>query len=63
MVLRVGGHVYLQKDGTPVDAGSPPFPYRFYPCELTTWGAWQRAHPETDVYVGRLAPGHATSAG
>jgi hypothetical protein len=30
----------------------PPFPYPAYPFELTTWGAWRAAHPDTDAYVG-----------
>ena len=52
MVLRSNGHRYRQDSGVPLDEESPAFPYRDYPGATTTWGAWQKAHPDTDLYVG-----------
>ncbi len=52
MVLRAGGHAYRQDSGAPLDPNDPPFPYAAYPEEVTTWGEWRQAHPDTDVYLG-----------
>jgi hypothetical protein len=52
LVLKSGGHAYLQESGAPLDLQSPAFPYEAHPWELTSWGAWRKRHPETDVYVG-----------
>lgn len=37
------------------------FPYRRLPQEVTTWKAWQQAHPDTDVYTGTSASGQPIS--
>ena len=31
---------------------STEVPIPDYPVEMTTWGEWKKAHPETDVYLG-----------
>jgi Protein of unknown function (DUF3179) len=54
MVLKSGGHPYFQDSGAPLDADAPPFPYHSYPGDVTTWGSWQREHPDTDIYVGEV---------
>jgi hypothetical protein len=60
-----GNQMYVRADGqfvyslatlAAVDAGSPSFPYKGMEFEETTWGAWRRAHPETDVYVQGQRP-------
>jgi hypothetical protein len=62
MVLKADERRYRQETSAPLDAGSPPFPYRKYPAELTTWGAWRQAHPGTDVYMGSVDEATATEA-
>jgi Protein of unknown function (DUF3179) len=52
MLLRWGGLPYSQETQAPLYPKSPAFPYRPHPYEATTWGAWRRAHPDTDVYLG-----------
>jgi hypothetical protein len=52
MVLKTGGHPYRQDSSAPLEEGEPAFPYDPYPGDETTWGAWRRDHPDTDVYVG-----------
>ncbi len=32
---------------------SKKIPISDYPVEMTTWGEWKKAHPETDIYLGR----------
>jgi len=32
---------------------SKKVPIPDYPVEVTTWGEWKKAHPETDIYLGR----------
>ncbi len=54
LVLKVGGRLYRQETSEPVDGEGPAFPYREHPAELVAWGAWRRAHPETDVYMGSV---------
>jgi len=51
MVLTTAGHEYLQDRGEALGAAAAPFPYGAHPYEMTTWGEWWRAHPDTDVYV------------
>jgi hypothetical protein len=55
MFLAAGGQGYRQGTLEPLEAGAPAFPYRRHPWERTTWGAWRRAHPDTDVFLGREA--------
>jgi hypothetical protein len=55
MLLRHGRHRYEAKTGQPVEANSPPFPFEVVEVELTTWGEWRAAHPDTDV-VPALRP-------
>jgi hypothetical protein len=58
MFLAVGGHHYREDTLEPLEAGAPPFPYRRYAWERTTWGAWKQAHPDTDICLGHEeAPG------
>ncbi len=54
LVLRFGGHLYRQETSEPLEEGGTAFPYRDYPAELTVWGVWRQAHPETDVYMGTI---------
>jgi hypothetical protein len=51
LMLRVGADYYWQKDGKAV--GGAEIPYRSLPSERTSWGQWKKAHPGTDVYVGK----------
>ena len=55
LVLRVGATRYWQDTGLPLhnDATSV-FPYVKADFVRTSWGQWREAHPDTDVYVGRL---------
>ena len=32
---------------------STKVPIPDYPVEMTTWGEWKKAHPETDIYLGQ----------
>lgn len=32
---------------------SKKVPIPDYPVEVTTWGEWKKAHPETDIYLGQ----------
>lgn len=53
MLLRVGESRYLQETlEPPTPSGAPQFPYAAHSWERTTWGAWRRTHPRTDVYIG-----------
>jgi hypothetical protein len=50
MILDSGTGHYFQKTGRPVSSGvTDPFPYRELPSDQTTWGEWNRAHPDTSV--------------
>jgi hypothetical protein len=51
MMLRVGNDIYQHKSGKKIHSDEP-FPYPNLPYELTTWGDWKAAHPETSVYAG-----------
>ena len=31
---------------------SKKIPMEDYPIEVTTWGEWKKAHPDTDIYLG-----------
>jgi hypothetical protein len=54
MLLRIGSTRYWQDTGLPLkDNASAPFPYVKTHFERTTWGKWRKAHPDTDVYVGK----------
>jgi hypothetical protein len=48
MLLRVGANYYRQDSGQQV-SGWEAFPYPEVAFEHTTWGAWRKAHPDTDV--------------
>lgn len=45
MWLLVKGKRYLHT--------SKEVPIPDYPVEVTTWGEWKKAHPETDIYLGQ----------
>lgn len=55
MVLRARGIDYFQDEARALAGGGPDFPFAALPAERTTWDAWRRAHPDTDVYVGGFA--------
>jgi hypothetical protein len=55
LLVRHGKHRYQLKTGKAVEANAPPFPFEAVEVELTTWGEWRAAHPDTDV-VPRLLP-------
>lgn len=55
LLLRHGKHRYQLKTGKAVESDAPPFPFEGVEVELTTWGEWRAAHPDTDV-VPRLLP-------
>jgi len=44
MWLLIGNKRYLHT--------SKKLPLEDYPFEVTTWGEWKTAHPETDIYLG-----------
>jgi hypothetical protein len=54
LVLKSDGGFYFQQSGEPVEPGAAPgpLPYRTLIPERTTWDAWRRRYPQTDVYVG-----------
>jgi hypothetical protein len=62
LVLKSGGHAYEQETGAALDQAGPPFPFREHPVERTSWGAWLKAHPDTDVYLGTIPPGTSSTA-
>ncbi len=54
MVLRAGGRAYLQESLSALEpSGAAAFPYKSYAYVRTTWGTWRKAHPTTDIYLGR----------
>jgi hypothetical protein len=55
LILRAGGHSYLQDSGAPLSPDDPAFPYLAHDAVVQTWGEWRRAHPDTDVYLGTEA--------
>jgi hypothetical protein len=53
--LRVGETLFRQDTEKPVEPGpTKSFPYAKTDFVRTTWGEWKKAHPDTDLYVGRL---------
>lgn len=54
MVLDVGGTLYFQLSGAPIEPGPGPrsIPLESMATTRTTWGEWRRRHPETDIYEG-----------
>lgn len=54
MVIRLGGHLYAHRSGQPVEPAKspPPIPYQILTPTLTTWQAWLKRYPQTDVFVG-----------
>jgi hypothetical protein len=50
IMIRVPRRVDLQ-------TGRLPVPPEVDTMQLTTWGKWKSAHPETDVYLGSLDEG------
>jgi hypothetical protein len=56
MMLRFDGRFFWQNTGKFVDPaaaateGGPPLVT--VPHTLTTWGAWRKEHPQSDVYLG-----------
>jgi hypothetical protein len=56
MVLKIGNGSYGQRTEQALDPAAPPFPFAQYPVEKTTWGAWRKLHPDTDIYLGDIPP-------
>jgi Protein of unknown function (DUF3179) len=54
MVIRLARNVYFHDSGEPVEpARDPtPIPYAMLTPTITSWQAWARLHPDTDVFVG-----------
>lgn len=52
MLLRIGDHRYEQRNGLPLDASSPAFPYTEIEVEQTNWSEWLSEHPNTEVVTG-----------
>lgn len=63
MLLKAGGHLYRQETTEPLHKNASTFPYRAYPADLTVWGDWRHAHPETDVYMGSIDEATPVEAG
>jgi len=57
MVMNLGGVLYFQDSGLPVEPAEnpPPIPYNVLTPTVTTWKEWTRLHPETDIVVGEGA--------
>jgi hypothetical protein len=57
--VRLGGwcagKMLLQIDGEYLPQDTDECPYADVPFEVTTWGKWKEAHPETDVFTGDSA--------
>jgi hypothetical protein len=53
-VIRLGGNLYFQLTGEPVepDKSPPELPFSLLTPSVTSWQEWSRRHPESDVYVG-----------
>lgn len=58
MVVTVAGVDYVHRTGRPLgrDGDTATFPYPNRPWTRTTWGAWKRAHPGTDVFINGPGP-------
>ncbi len=63
LVLKWNGQLYRQETSEPLDKHSVSFPYRQYPADLTVWGNWRQAHPQTDVYMGSVDEATPPEAG
>lgn len=63
MLLKCDGHLFRQETTEPLDKNGSTFPYREYPADLTAWGKWRQAHPDTDVYMGTIDESTPTEAG
>ncbi len=63
MLLKCGGRLYRQETSQPLDEGDPAFPFHVYQANLTEWGEWRHAHPETDVYMGAIEEATPPEAG
>jgi hypothetical protein len=61
LLLKHNGQLFFQDTGAPL-VGNARFPYREYPAEVTEWGVWRKAHPQTDVYLGAGAEGMPAAA-
>jgi hypothetical protein len=55
LVLEVGGVLYYQDTGQPLDptSGGRELPLEPLDTARVLWGVWRRDHPETDVYEGQ----------
>ncbi|MCI0682398.1 MAG: hypothetical protein L0Y71_09855 [Gemmataceae bacterium] len=55
MLLKLGADYFYQDTGAAI-AGEEErlFPYPDHAYERTIWKEWREAHPDTDVFVGRL---------
>jgi hypothetical protein len=63
MVLRWNNVLYRQEDSEPLSEGDSPLPLEEYPAEITTFSAWRKAHPESDVYMGGIQQATPPEAG
>jgi hypothetical protein len=61
LLLKHNGQLFFQKTGAPL-VGNSRFPYPEYPAEVTEWGMWRKAHPQTDIYLGAVAEGIPAAA-
>jgi hypothetical protein len=54
MMLRVGNCFYWQDSAQPINPEvQQAFPYRPLAHERTTWAAWRKKHPSTEVFTGQ----------
>ena len=55
MVVKVGGVLYLQETGKPLELRTTDtsLPYANHPWERTTWKDWRQRHPDTEVFIGQ----------
>jgi hypothetical protein len=63
LVMKVGKQLYFHQKSEPVDKNAEAFPYREYPVDLTAWGEWRHAHPDSDVYMGTVDEATPTESG
>ncbi len=52
MLLKHGKQRYRHDNQQLLKEPKSKLPYRTWPYERTTWGAWQRKHPDTTLYLG-----------
>jgi hypothetical protein len=57
LVVKLDGVYYDHRSGRVVEGppGASPLPHDRVPWTRTTWGAWRREHPATDISVGSAA--------